>query len=82
MQVQDLQQALGDAIPAAAHLGAAGQITQIAQHAAITDHALLARLIGVVGGVRAHEFEDAAQDLVGQLAGAVAAAIEGRRVLV
>lgn len=82
MQMRDLQQALRDAIPAAAHLGAAGKIAQIAQHAAISNHALLARLIAVVGSVGAHEFEDAAQDLVGQLLGAVAPTVERRRVVV
>ena len=57
-----LQQKHRDAAPASLDRSAVRQVTQVTQHAAISDDALFYRLKPLVNSVRADEGEDVVQD--------------------
>jgi hypothetical protein len=71
-----LQQLLRDSVPFSTNLRALAQISQVTQHATITDLRSLACLVCLVLHVRADVFEDALKYVFVQFLGVVAAATD------
>lgn len=68
---RDVQHLQGWPCPRSLDDAAIGEVAQVAEHAAIAHHGLLACLVAVIGRVRADEAEDALQQPLVQPAGVV-----------